>query len=89
MANGQSTVFFDNVTSARIDGDVVKVQPFQLDADGAPEPSGLLIMTRWAATLLCADLYHTLKKQPAKANKAKVLQFKAAERKLAKEPGFK
>lgn len=89
MATVQSTVFFDNVTSARIDGDVVKVQLFQLDADGAPEPSGLLIMTRWAATLLCADLYHTLKKEPAKANKAKIIQFKKAQAKLAMEPSFK
>lgn len=86
MADSQSIVFFDNVTKALIDGDLIKVQCFRLDGEGAPEPAGVLVMTRWAATLLVADVYNTMKKKPKSRTSGEVIAFRKVEKTLTSAP---
>lgn len=83
MAGPAHIIFADDSVTARIAGDLVKIDFKTRDAEGESIITGTVVLTRFMATIMIADCYGKLKESNEAPSKAKVLQFRRAERVLA------
>ena len=83
MAGSALIIFADDSVTARVEGDLIKIDFKTRDADGQSVVTGTAVLTRFMATVMIADCYNKLKKDRDAPTKAQVLQFKRAERALA------